>query len=228
MLKLISINLFWGFKNMKSDTINQHYPLNHLKLLSKLSPHLLDDFRNYINFKEYSPKTTIVTEGDTERIMYFIINGELSIQRSGLDLGIMHEGQHFGELCLVSGKPRAATIVSNSEVILAELNLQGYEKMISEESDLAIQFTQAIVSALSGQLLDMTDSFSLLLKQRSHPRRLQVNVKINGENKSVRTGAFIEDLLQPLSVPQLPLLLHPLGIPLFSVLQPVLQPMFKI
>lgn len=195
MLKLISINLFWGFKNMKSDTINQNYPLNHLKLLSKLSPHLLDDFRNYINFKEYSPKTTIVTEGDTERIMYFIINGELSIQRSGLDLGIMHEGQHFGELCLVSGKPRAATIISNSEVILAELNLQGYEKMISEESDLAIQFTQAIVSALSGQLLDMTDSFSLLLKQRSHPRRLQVNVKINGENKSVRTGAFIEDLL---------------------------------
>lgn len=174
---------------------NQNYPLNHLKLLSKLTPHLLDDFRNYINFHQYSPNTTIVLEGDTERKMFFIIKGELSIKRSGLDLGIMHEGQHFGELCLVSGRPRAATIISSTEVILAELNLENYERMISDESDLAIQFTQAIVSALSGQLLEMTDNFSLLLKQRSHPRRVQVNVNIHGEEKSVRTGSFIEDLL---------------------------------
>lgn len=180
---------------MSENIANKDYSLNHLHLLSSLNNKLLEDFKNYIDFKIYPSNKIVVKEGDTERKMYFIIDGELKIHRSGLDLGIIHSGQHFGELCLISGKPRAATIISKSDVILAELTLENYEKMISEESDLAIHFTQSIISALSGQLLEMTDNFSLLLKQRSHPRRVNVNVNIDGEIKKVRTGSSVEEVL---------------------------------
>ncbi|MFN8576976.1 MAG: cyclic nucleotide-binding domain-containing protein [Candidatus Sericytochromatia bacterium] len=178
---------------MNENSISNAPSIKHLLLLSTLDNKLLEDFKNYINFKIFPSNTVVVKEGDKERKMYFIVSGDLKIHRSGLDLGVIHSGQHFGELCLISGKPRAATIISKSDVILAELSLENFEKMISEESDLAIHFTQSIISALSGQLLEMTDNFSLLLKQRSHPRRVNVNVNIDGEILKLRTGSSVED-----------------------------------
>jgi len=80
---------------------------------------------------------TIIKEGDTSTdIMFFIEKGVCMVMKHskehGNDVKVneLKEGGYFGELALLTLKPRAATVIPNGPVLLASLDIQAFERLL--------------------------------------------------------------------------------------------------
>lgn len=150
----------------------------------------------FLEIRVVEPGTEIVHLGAVAEDMYFVLQGEGKMHRNGLDLGTLHAGDHFGELGLISGRPRAATIVAATELKLARLDRANFNRLVSAEPKIAAQLMLSLINTLGRQLVERTESLDLLLRQRSLPRQATVNVRQkDGTVIALKTGSAIHDAL---------------------------------
>ncbi len=149
----------------------------------------------YLDEVSYAEDAVVLSEDNDDRAMYFVLSGKATISRRGLAVGDVRRGQHFGELALVAARPRAATITARTELRLAVLSNKNYQALVRDRPELALRVVQALFDGVADRLVDMTDSVSALLKERSLPRRTSVDVVVAGVRKRVRTGTLVEAVL---------------------------------
>jgi len=146
---------------------------------------------------EVAPGEVVVREGDHDRAMYFVVSGTGRMMRGGLDLGTIGPGEHFGELALVSERERAASIVAVTQLGLARLALPVYGRLCNEQPAFALHLLTAVLGGVAARLVEMTESVGTLLRERSLPRRIQVEVRLGDEVRLIRTGTRALELLPP-------------------------------
>ena len=127
--------------------------------------------------------------------MYFVLEGEARLRRGHVDLGTIGPGGHFGELALVGRRLRGASVASTSKLVLGRLSRARYDALSAEEPALALRFTRALAAAIGARLADVTESVGLLLRERSLPRRIEVDVTVGGALRRVKTGTKLRALL---------------------------------
>jgi len=82
------------------------------------------------------PAGTIVTRrGEPGDCMYFIADGEVAIQIEPKPL-VLSTGQFFGEIALVTGSPRTATVVARKSCQLLLLDIADFRRLASAQPDL--------------------------------------------------------------------------------------------
>jgi voltage-gated potassium channel len=83
-----------------------------------------------------APAGTIITRrGEPGDCMYFIADGEVSIQIEPKPL-VLSTGQFFGEIALVTGSPRTATVVARKSCQLLLLDIADFRRLASAQPDL--------------------------------------------------------------------------------------------
>ena len=169
--------------------------LSDNEMLGHLSEADHSRIAEFLEREWYDPARTIVRAGEEDRALYLVLEGEARIVRGHLEVGLVHAGEHFGELALVAVRKRAASIVEVTRIALARLSLQSYEEMIEREPELAIRLTRALIAELGERLTDMTESVDQLLRERSLPRRTSVEVTVSGQHMDVRAGTQLGKLL---------------------------------
>ncbi|MFO1525911.1 MAG: cyclic nucleotide-binding domain-containing protein, partial [Turneriella sp.] len=127
----------------------------------------IDRIKDYLEVKTYEAGAEIVHIGAVAEDMYFVLEGEGRINRNGLELGSVHKGDHFGELGLISGRPRAATIVAISPLTVARLERTNFNRLVEHEPHMAARLMLSLINTLGRQLVERTESLDMLLRQRS-------------------------------------------------------------
>lgn len=166
-------------------------------LLSRLSPEDVAAFFGYLDEVALTRGTVVVREGEASEHMYFVLSGTVSLDRGGVSLHPLGPGDHFGELGLIGGDARAATVTTATTVRLARLSRHGYSRLVEEHPQLAVRLLQALVRSLGDTLVAMTDNVGQLLKLRSVPRSTEVEVRRAGTSVTVRTGTPLRAMLPP-------------------------------
>jgi uridine kinase len=151
----------------------------------------------YLEACELEPNDILLEEGTDGDAMFFILRGQAQICRAGLQLGSLAAGYHVGELGLITGRPRNASVKAVTPLFAARLSVDNFERLKAEKPALALQLTEILISLLGLQLTDMTDSFGRLMQERSLPRRMHVKVQVEGQKESwdVPTGTEAISLL---------------------------------
>lgn len=99
-----------------------------------------EEFRkvvSHLTLRHYEEETIIVSEGDPGESMFIIVNGEVRVNTSDASgkqftLANLREGEFFGEVSLLTGKPRTATIITNIPSDLLELSLKDFESIVAD------------------------------------------------------------------------------------------------
>lgn len=73
---------------------------------------------------------TIIKEGDEGNYFYVIDAGEVEISKEGKFLTSICEGGSFGELALIYGTPRAATVKAKTDVKLWVIDRDSYRRIL--------------------------------------------------------------------------------------------------
>ncbi|MBK9031035.1 MAG: cyclic nucleotide-binding domain-containing protein [Myxococcales bacterium] len=130
----------------------------------------------------------VVREGDGDRTMYVILDGVAEARRGDVTLARLLPGQHFGELGMIGGGPRAASVVAVTPLVLGVLTRDAYRELAAADPTAALWLLEAVVSGLGVRLTEVTDSVGALLTERSLPRRTQIRVRIGDESARCRPG----------------------------------------
>ncbi|KAF2707897.1 camp-dependent protein kinase A regulatory subunit [Pleomassaria siparia CBS 279.74] len=106
--------------------------LEEVPLLSSLTPYERSKIADALETKKYPAGTTIISEGDVGESFYILENGQAEVFKRGLDKPVKQyqKGDYFGELALLNDAPRAASVVSTTEVKVATLGKNGFQRLL--------------------------------------------------------------------------------------------------
>ena len=93
--------------------------------------------------------TAIVTQREPGSSMYVVREGVLDVLIGGADdvskkVGTMGPGSVFGELSLLTGEPRSATVVAATPVLVHEIRKEDIEPMLRANPELAGRFAEVV------------------------------------------------------------------------------------
>ena len=166
-------------------------------LLARLDASALARLAARFDTVEFSPGERVMVEGDTSRDLFFVLDGEARVDRQGLAVGSLARGSHVGELGLVTGRARAATVTALTPLRVARLPYERFVALCVDDPQAGLALLLGLVDVLGGELTAMTDSVGVLIRERSLPRRVEVRVACGGGEHVVRTGTPIGALLPP-------------------------------
>jgi CRP/FNR family transcriptional regulator, cyclic AMP receptor protein len=95
----------------------------------------------------FAAKTRIVSAGDPGDAFYVVLSGRAEVQRgrgrAKVEIG---PGGYFGELALLDGAPRSATVVAKSETICLMLARKQFEKVLKDEPAVAYALLRTLAA----------------------------------------------------------------------------------
>jgi CRP/FNR family cyclic AMP-dependent transcriptional regulator len=79
----------------------------------------------------------LVTQGEIGRECYVIVSGEASVSRDGREIARLGAGKPIGELAVLDGGPRTATVTATTELDVLVLGQREFSALLTEVPGLA-------------------------------------------------------------------------------------------
>ncbi|UCH39430.1 MAG: protein kinase [Gammaproteobacteria bacterium] len=124
--------------------------LRYLAFFKDFSDDQITEVVNASEWKEFQKGEVIVTEGEKETAFYIIAKGGVEVVKNDKVVGLMKQGDCFGEIAFLTHQPRNATIVARTDVSLMCVSTSLME-MASTETQLRYYriFLENLISRLS-------------------------------------------------------------------------------
>ncbi|EYF07549.1 cyclic nucleotide-binding domain-containing protein [Chondromyces apiculatus] len=97
---------------------------------------------------EYEPGEEVVREGDPGDALFVVVEGDFKVMRAGVAVRELHRGSVFGEVALLDGAPRAATVTAETEGKVLRIPRAEFEGLLDESPELA----RGVIRTLLGHL----------------------------------------------------------------------------
>jgi serine/threonine protein phosphatase PrpC len=131
--------------------------LRHIQLFEELSMAELLRVSNACRTQEFGPGDVIIREGETSEALFLLVSGQVVVERSEHPVAILGAGSHFGEMALLSQRPRSATVKARSASVVLVLERPLFFAMLQQDSVLATKFLWRLAQSLSLRLDDFYD-----------------------------------------------------------------------
>ena len=153
--------------------------LRSVPLFASLDDRAARTLRDLMSVREVPAGTLLFKMGDPGDSMYLIEGGQVRIyihdgDGENLTLAELGDGDFFGEMAIIDGKPRSANAAATEQACLAVLAREDFLRFVRDNPDVALE----MVSAIS-ERLRRTDE---LLRQR-------VSRNVNEEDEARMTWA---------------------------------------
>ena len=96
----------------------------------------------------------IATEGDPGVGLFVIVDGEAEVTIGGKRMAILRRGDFFGEIALLDGGPRSATVTARSDIRLLGLTEWVFRGLLQEHPSIAVK----TLESMAGRLRDATQA----------------------------------------------------------------------
>lgn len=103
----------------------------------------------------YGARERIVRQGDSGRSMFVVLDGgvRVTIEPSGQEVAVTPAGGFFGEMSMLTGDPRTATVTAVDDAVLLEIDADRFRELAVRRPGL-VEHVSGIVSARRQGLAD--------------------------------------------------------------------------
>ncbi|CAH2031918.1 mechanosensitive ion channel family protein [Trichlorobacter ammonificans] len=147
----------WGFpfphRQIVTATPREPFPFSRQELLDGLrQSHLfsaLSDGEAQLLadgalLRVFAPGEAAVRQGDEGSSLFFVLSGSLEVLADDRQVALLERGRMFGEMSLLTGEPRRATVRAVSECMLAEVPKQALAELLQRNERLLEQLSEAL------------------------------------------------------------------------------------
>ena len=186
--------------------------LRRMSLFSELSDPEIARIRALGRVRRYPARSVVVGQGDETHDLFQVLYGRLSVlgaDPSGDEvvLSIMGPGEVFGELALLDGEPRSASVATLELCELFVLEGSAFQQLLREMPALALGLMKVMARRIR-HLTDRAKDVSLLdvesrlakvvlalaarFGERVHPRQTTISLKLSQQDLAGMVGATRE------------------------------------
>ena len=128
--------------------------LKGVELFSELNEEQLGMIANLVIVKNYNRDETVVLEGDDSvQALYLIATGSVQVYMTGIDgretiLSFLERGDFFGEMSLIDGEPRSASVRTVTDAKLLVIHRESFLSLLRKSPEIAM----ALMSELCKRL----------------------------------------------------------------------------
>jgi small-conductance mechanosensitive channel/CRP-like cAMP-binding protein len=121
-----------------------------LKRVELFAP-LSDDQRNALASRAsdhlFATNDAIVREGDAGRSMFIVLSGAAKVTTAaGVQVATYGAGDYFGEMALLTGQPRSATVTASSECAVIELTADALREVALANPDVLRRISEIVAA----------------------------------------------------------------------------------
>jgi CRP/FNR family transcriptional regulator, cyclic AMP receptor protein len=112
-------------------------PKQHLRLLAEVT-----------EVHRHQPETAIVKEGSPGTAFFVILEGKAKVQIGTRTVARLVPGDFFGEISLLDGGRRTASVVAETPLLCLKLGGTHFLRLLTEEPDLPLKLLRVVARRL--------------------------------------------------------------------------------
>ena len=124
--------------------------LSDVPLFSGLSKRHLNKIAEVAQSRRFPRFSTIVRTGERGDIFFVILDGKAKVVRSGRTIARLEPGNFFGEISLLDGGPRTATVLAETDLRCLDLAREDFREMLEGEPAVALRVVKELARRLRG------------------------------------------------------------------------------
>src|SRR5215813_5167020 len=150
--------------------------LKNVKLFSELSTDSLAKLGKCLKTSDFPPAEVIVREGAPGVSMYIIKSGLVEIRKKDPTTGIdflvaqLSEGAAVGEMSLLTGKPRSATVTTVQPTVVFTLTRADFRNLLTQHPEISLGLARIMAERLEDATKQVGIEYVNLFKNKFDPR----------------------------------------------------------
>src|SRR5437762_7140371 len=150
--------------------------LKNVKLFAELSPDSLAKLGSCLKTAEFPPAEVIVREGAPGVSMYIIKSGLVEVRKKDPTTGIdflvaqLTEGAAVGEMSLLTGKPRSATVTTVQPTVVFTLTRADFRNLLTQHPEISLGLARILAERLEDATKQVGIEYVNLFKGKFDPR----------------------------------------------------------
>ncbi len=105
----------------------------------------------------YREDTEVVKEGARGAVFFVILEGKAKVTRKGRTIGRLRRGDFFGEMSLLDGEPRTASVVTEADSTFLTVAARDFFGVLEREPKLATRMLQVMAGRLRNSERPLVD-----------------------------------------------------------------------
>lgn len=122
--------------------------LSQTDLFSSLSRRALERVASQANVVHHAAGKEITEQGRSAAGFHLITDGTASVSVNGAERPDIGPGQYFGEISLIDGEPRSATVVARTDLTTISLVSWAFTPILDEEPEVTKRLLTVLCSRL--------------------------------------------------------------------------------
>jgi CRP-like cAMP-binding protein len=130
------------------DALGWLVVLRHVGLFEALAESHLRRIARFVTVERYAGGSTVVLAGEPGDSLFIILNGRARVRTPGGHTRALGADDCFGELALIDGAPRSATVTAVGDLTTAKLTRADFEKLLKAEPAVAVGLLDGLVGTI--------------------------------------------------------------------------------
>ena len=122
--------------------------VQRVRLFADLDRKHAEQVARLLKVRRFTKGETVIIEGSGGAAFFLIESGEASVSHKDVPLATLGPGDCFGEIALIDGGPRSATVTAATDLVCYGLTAWEFRPMVEKNGALAWRLLQALAKRL--------------------------------------------------------------------------------
>lgn len=122
--------------------------LQRVELFAGMDRRQSEQIGRLLKERRFARGETVIMEGTGGAAFFIIASGEATVSSKGTNLATLGPGQYFGEVALIDGGPRSATVTAATDLVCYGLTFWEFRPLVERNGTIAWKLLQALAKQL--------------------------------------------------------------------------------
>ena len=141
--------------NARSDTAPPGLPardpvtaLQRVELFADMDRRQTEQIGRLLKERPFKKGETVIMEGSGGAAFFFIDTGQATVSSKGIQVATLGPGDCFGDIALIDGGPRSATVTATTDMVCYGLTFWEFRPLVERNGTIAWKLLQAMAKRL--------------------------------------------------------------------------------
>jgi pyruvate,water dikinase len=122
--------------------------LRRVQLFADMDRRQTEQIARLLKERPFAKGETVIMEGSGGAAFFFIESGEAAVSSKGAALATLGPGDYFGEIALIDGGPRSATVTATTDLVCYGLTFWEFRPLVEKNGTIGWKLLQALAKRL--------------------------------------------------------------------------------